>query len=64
MDTHYINAVEVEYVGKIILSHAVLKESSKESWSSVMSEWRYSHRDNGLYIRSYADIAPTQATKM
>ena len=64
MHTHELDAVEVEYVGKIILSHTVLKESSEESWWSVMSEWRYSHYDNGLYIRNYVDIAPTQATKM
>ena len=31
MHTHELDAVEVECVGKIILSHAVLKESSKES---------------------------------
>ena len=30
MHTHLLDAVEVEYVGKIILSHTVLKESSEE----------------------------------
>ena len=30
MHTHKLDAVKVEYVGKIVLSHAVLKESSKE----------------------------------
>ena len=64
MHTHQLDAVEVEDVGKIILRHVVLKKSSKESWSYVTSEWRYSHYDNDLYIRNYADIAPTQAIKI
>ena len=29
-----------------------------------MSECGYSHYDNGLYVRNYVDVAPTQATKM
>ena len=31
MHTPELDAVEVEYVGKLTLSHTVLKESSKES---------------------------------
>ena len=31
MNTHKLDAVEVEHVSKMILSHAALKESSKKS---------------------------------
>ena len=34
-----------------------------KSWSTVTSEWRYSHYDKDLHIRNSVDIAPAQATK-
>ena len=59
---HWFDAVEVTYVGKIILSWVILKKSSNESWRYVTSECGYSHYDNGLYVRNI-DITPTQAAK-